>query len=314
MTRRRRSLGLGDLDAVLVSRVRSFNRLVTERVGALNDRFLGRDRPLGEARLLWEIGGGKTEVRQLRGRLALDSAYVSRMLRSLEKQGLAIVAESTGDARVRHVQLTKAGRVERAALDRLSDEFARSLLQPLSEDQRTRLTVAMAEVERLLVASMVTTTIAQPTSAAATWCFEQYFAELGARFDTGFDPGRSISADAHELVPPAGVLLVAWLRHEPIGCGALKLHRGAPAELKRMWLAPSARGLGLGRRLLQELERHAQEGGARVIHLETNRALTEAIALYRRSGYREVSAFNDEPYAHHWFEKRLSLTNGARRV
>jgi ribosomal protein S18 acetylase RimI-like enzyme len=73
-----------------------------------------------------------------------------------------------------------------------------------------------------------------------------------------------------------------------------------------MWVAPEARGLGLGRRLLQELERHARDTGVEVLHIETNRALTEAIELYRSSGYREVEAFNDEPYAHHWFEKRLS--------
>lgn len=293
------------MDSALLDQVRSFNRLVTERVGALNDHFLGRDRPLGECRLLWEIGEGEIEIRQLRGRLALDSGYVSRLLRSLEQQGLVQVEESTDDARVRRVHLTEAGRAERAALDQLSDEFGLSLLQPLSEEQRTRLTSAMAEVERLLVASMVTISPADPTSAAARWCFEQYFAELDARFDTGFDPGVSISADAHELQPPSGVLLIAWLRHEPIGCGALKLHDGAPAELKRMWVAPSARGLGLGGRLLRELEDYARDASVAVVHLETNRALTEAIALYRRSGYREAPAFNDEPYAHHWFEKRL---------
>ena len=72
-----------------------------------------------------------------------------------------------------------------------------------------------------------------------------------------------------------------------------------------MWVAPDARGLGLGRRLLLELERHARAAGAKVVRLETNQTLEEAIHLYRSSGYREVAAFNDEPYAHHWFEKRL---------
>jgi GNAT superfamily N-acetyltransferase len=104
---------------------------------------------------------------------------------------------------------------------------------------------------------------------------------------------------------PSGLLLIARLRREPVGCGALKLHGDAPAELKRMWVAPPARGLGLGRRLLRALEQHAGQAGATVLHLETNRHLTEAIALYRSAGYREVDAFNDEPYAHHWFEKRL---------
>jgi len=163
----------------------------------------------------------------------------------------------------------------------------------------------MAQVERLLVASMVKITVADPTGPDARWCFEHYFAELGERFDAGFDPALSISAHAHELAPPASLLLVAHLREEPVGCGALKFHENAPGEIKHMWVAPLARGLGLGRRLLEELEREAREAGVRVLHLETNHAIIEAIHLYRDCGYQEVEAFNDEPYAHHWFEKRL---------
>ena len=104
---------------------------------------------------------------------------------------------------------------------------------------------------------------------------------------------------------PAGLFLVATLHSEPVGCGALKFHPGAPAEIKRMWVASSVRGLGLGRRLLAELEARATAHGVRVLRLETNRALGEAIGLYLAAGYREVAAFNDEPYAHHWFEKAL---------
>ncbi|MGN6699950.1 MAG: GNAT family N-acetyltransferase [Thermomicrobiales bacterium] len=288
-----------------VEQVRSFNRLVTEQVGALNDHFLGRDRPLGEARLLWEIGTDGAEVRALRSRLALDSAYISRLLRSLEGQGLVVVEATATDGRVRRARLTEAGLHERAELDRRSDEFAYGVLAPLSEGQRARLTAAMAEVERVLVASMVTSTVADPAGQAARWCFEQYFAELNERFAAGFDPALSISASAAELTPPAGLLLIAHLREDPIGCGALKFHANAPAELKRMWVAPRMRGLGLGQRLLHELERHAIAAGVATLRLETNRALTAAIDLYRRSGYQEVAAFNNEPYAHHWFEKHL---------
>jgi DNA-binding MarR family transcriptional regulator/GNAT superfamily N-acetyltransferase len=288
-----------------VEQVRSFNRLVTEQVGALNDHFLGRDRSLGEARLLWEIGTEGAEVRELRSRLALDSAYISRLLRSLEGQGLVVVEASASDGRVRRARLTEAGRVERAELDHRSDEFAAAVLKPLHDGQRARLTAAMAEVERLLIASMVTIVVADPASRDARWCFEQYFAELNERFAAGFDPALSISASASELTPPAGLLLIAQLRQEPVGCGALKFHAAVPAELKRMWIAPRMRGLGLGQRLLNELERHAAAAGVATLRLETNRALTAAIELYRRSGYREVDAFNDEPYAHHWFEKRI---------
>lgn len=293
------------MERTLVERVRSFNRTVTERVGALNDHFLGRAHALGEARLLWEIGGAGAEIRELRGRLALDSAYVSRLLRSLQRQGLVVVEASREDRRVRRVQLTAAGLAERAELDQRADEFAHALLEPLSVRQQVRLAAAMAEVERLLLASMVRIAVTDPTSADARWCLEQYAAELNERFDAGWDPARSISAHPHELTPPAGVLLVAHVREAPVGCGALKFHAHAPAELKRMWVAPQVRGLGLGRRLLAALEHYASEAGVSVLRLETNRMLTEAIALYRRAGYEEVAAFNAEPYAHHWFEKRL---------
>jgi len=293
------------MDAGAVTQVRAFNRTVAERIGALTDGFLGRGRPMGESRTLWEIGLGGTEIRDLRARLGLDSGYTSRVLRSLEQEGLITVETSSGDGRVRYVQLTDAGRAERAELDRRADEVAWSFLEPLDAAQRDRLVTAMSDVQRLLLASMVDMAIEDPTTPDARWCIEQYFSELNTRFETGFDPSKSIPADTHELVPPRGALLIARLRGGPIGCGGLKFHPGEPAELKRMWVAPEARGLGLGRRLLVELERHAKEAGTRVVRLETNRTLSEAIQLYRSSGYREVAAFNDEPYAHHWFEKRL---------
>src|SRR5207253_7320066 len=156
-----------------------------------------------------------------------------------------------------------------------------------------------------LAASAVRIAASSPRRPAARACLRAYFAELAGRFDGGFDPARSISAGDGELTPPRGLLLVATLHGEPAGCGALKFHPGAPAEVKRMWVAPAVRGLGLGRRLLAELEAKAAAHGVEVLRLETNQTLTEAISLYRAAGYREVPAFNDEPYAHHWFEKAL---------
>jgi DNA-binding MarR family transcriptional regulator/ribosomal protein S18 acetylase RimI-like enzyme len=288
-----------------IASVRSFNRTVTQRVGALQDKYLARDRPLGASRVLWEIGEGATDVRSLRARLDLDSGYLSRLLRSLEGDGLVVVGPDRSDKRVRSVRLTARGRNERALLDRRSDELARSLLEPLSLDQRTRLVGAMDVVERLLSAGLVEVAIEDPRSAAARYCLESYYAELNSRFDTGFDPERAISTNAEELTEPAGLLLVARLHGEPIGCGALKLQGDVPFYIKRMWVAPEARGLGVGRRLLRELEDHARRRGAAVVHLETNKTLREAATLYRSAGYVEVDPFNDEPYAHHWFEKRL---------
>jgi DNA-binding MarR family transcriptional regulator len=289
----------------MVEQIRRFNRTVTQRIGALNDAFLSRDRPLGQARLLWEIGTQGSDVRLLRSRLDLDSGYLSRLLRSLEKDGLVAVSQSGTDGRVRTAHLTGRGLAERAELDRRSDDMAVSILEPLSTRQRTRLITAMAEVERLLVASAVRIGVCDPRHPDARSCVRAYFSELSHRFDGGFDPARSISADDGELIPPAGLLLVATVHAEPAGCGALKFHNGEPAEIKRMWVAPAVRGLGLGRRILADLEAHAAASGVRMLRLETNRALGEAIGLYRAAGYREVAAFNAEPYAHHWFEKTL---------
>jgi ribosomal protein S18 acetylase RimI-like enzyme len=288
-----------------VVEVRRFNRMVTQRVGALQEDYLARGRPLGEDRVLWEIGADGCDVRTLRARLDLDSGYLSRLLRSLTSAGLVQVEPSAADARVRMARLTKKGLAERRVLDARSDELAASILEPLDERQRARLTVAMDEVTRLLTASMVRVEVADPRLPVAQYCLNAYFEELGRRFESGFDPARSISADHAELTLPAGLLLVATLRSEPVGCGALKLHGPEPAEIKRMWVSPDARGLGLGRRLLAELERTAAAHGATAVRLETNHNLKEAIALYRSSGFEEVPAFNTEPYAHHWFEKPL---------
>ncbi len=289
-----------------VAQVRRFNRVVTQRVGALDDHFLSRDRPLGEARLLWEIGPEGCDVRSLRARLGLDSGYVSRLLRSLESARLVKVERAAHDGRVFTARLTARGLKERELLDRRSDALAGSLLEPLNEKQRDRLVAAMGDVERLLTAGLVKIEPRDPGDPQAQYCLEEYVRDIDRRFDGGWDPSRSISADPHELRPPAGLLLVASLASEPIGCGALKFHDREPTEIKRMWVAPSARGLGVGRRLLIELEAEAAARGmSRVVRLETNGSLSEAIALYRSAGYREVPAFNDEPYAHHWFEKRL---------
>jgi DNA-binding MarR family transcriptional regulator len=225
-------------------RVRSFNRAVTERIGALEDGYLSRGRPLGASRVLWEIGDDGADLRSLRARLGLDSGYLSRLVRSLEQDGLVAVEPSASDKRVRSVRVTAAGRAERALLDRRSDELAASLLAPLGETQRDRLVEAMEVVERLLVAGLVEIAIENPTSPAAGFCIESYFAELDRRFDTGFDPSRSIPADVEELTEPAGLLLVARLRGEPVGCGALKLHGTKPAELKRMWVARASASAG----------------------------------------------------------------------
>ncbi|MDG4760914.1 helix-turn-helix domain-containing GNAT family N-acetyltransferase [Micromonospora sp. WMMD710] len=296
------------MDSTLIAAVRRFNRTVTQRVGALDDEYMAQGRPLGQARLLWEIGPAGAEVAALRARLGLDSGYLSRLLRTLESEGLITVGQADqagGDGRIRTVQLTDAGRTEWTQLDERSDELAASILEPLTENRRERLVTAMAEVERLLIGSMVVIEPCPPGDPRVRACLRAYVRDIARRFDDGFDPALSKQLPDEALIPPAGVVLLATLNTEPIGCGAVKLHRDAPAEIKRVWVADTVRGLGVGRRLLSELERYAAERGATAVRLDTNRNLTEAIALYRATGYREIEAYNTEYYAHHWFEKQL---------
>ena len=289
------------MDETATQRVRSFHRVVTQRIGALNDEYMARGRSLGASRMLWEIGDDGTDLRALRARLDLDSGYLSRLLRSLAQEGLVTVEPGAPDRRVRTARLTPAGRAELSLLDERSDALARSLLAPLGEAQQSRLVDAMDVVERLLTATLVRIGVEDPAREAGRFCIESYFAELDRRLPGGYDPHQTIADAAEEL----SVFLVARLRGEAIGCGGLKLNGTEPAELRRMWVAPPARGLGVGRRILGELERHARERGVTVLRLETNGTLHEAGALYRSSGYERSERFGEEAIADHWFEKRL---------
>ena len=272
----------------------------------MNDHFLGRDRPLGESRLLYEIGPRGADLRDLRRRLGLDSGYVSRLVNALEEKGLVRLTQRTADQRVWKARLTASGRREVKLMNARSDEAAAAVLESLTPAQRTRLVAAMAEVHRLLQLAGLTIERVDPASPDARWCVDQYFLELDQRFESGFDPAASLSAEDPDLIPPRGAFLVASVDGEPVACGAVKSISPGVGSLKRMWVAEAVRGLGIGRRMLEALEAQARELGLTTLRLETNRTLPEAIRLYRSAGFREVAAFNADPYAHHWFEKRLA--------
>ena len=293
------------MDISQLEQIRRFNRLVTLRIGALDGSYLGRGRPLGQARLLFEIGPQGDDLRRLRERLGLDSGYASRLLNALVTNGLVRVEEDEADRRRRCVTLTAKGLAEHAAYDALSDDLARSLLEPLSPSQRARLVEAMAEVETLMAAASVTIGVEPEESEDARRCVEAYFRELDERFDDGFDPGSGGYAGSPKQ-GQGGCFMIARLDGEAIGCGALVAQDGGTGEIKRMWIAPQARGLGLSSRLLRALEEQARSLGMARVRLDTNRTLTEAQSLYRKAGYREIARYNDNSYADFWFEKDLA--------
>jgi DNA-binding MarR family transcriptional regulator/N-acetylglutamate synthase-like GNAT family acetyltransferase len=281
-----------------IAQVRSFNRLVTRQIGALNDRYLGH-RPLGESRVLFEIGERGATPRDVRARLGLDSGYVSRMLAALRRDGLVDAEPDPADRRTRRLRLTEAGRAEVRELDRISDELAASALAPLDADQRARLLRAQAEVRRLLAVSMVTIAREGPASSDARWCLGHYFAELAERFEESFDPARTLPA------LDVDAFLIARLSGQPAACGVLRTLRPGVGELLRMWVDRPHRGLGIGARILDALEAEAAALGHTSVRLYTNRSLAEAKAMYRSRGYVEIERYNDDPYANHWFEKDL---------
>lgn len=278
--------------------LRRFNRSYTQRIGALDESFLGLGMPLGSARLLFEIGAEEAPtVQLLRARLGLDSGYLSRLLRSLEAQGLVAVEPDPGDRRRRLVRLTASGRRTRQRLDDRSERLAADLLEPLSDRQRERLAEALATADLLVRAATVRLLEVDPTHPTAAEAVGHYFAELDRRFPHGFDPGAPDTG---------GTYLVATSDGLPVACGGVLDLGGGTAEIKRMWVHPEWRGAGLGARLLRDLEQLAGRLGHTVVRLDTNGTLTEAIAMYERGGYHAIERYNDNPYAQAWFEKALT--------
>lgn len=286
--------------------LRRFNRTHTQRVGALDESFLGSGRALGPSRLLFEIGPDGAAVVELRRRLGLDSGYVSRLLRGLEADGLVVVGPDRSDGRRRRAALTTAGLAEWQRLDDRSDDLAARLVAPLTDRQRTRLATALAEADLLLRAATVTFETVDPGAPEAVAAVGAYVGELGRRFPDGFDPGP-IGADdpSSAMAPPTGAFLVARSGPDVVACGGLQAIDSSTAEIKRMWVDREWRGVGLGRRQLAVLEGTAADLGYRRVVLDTNSALTEAIALYESVGYHPTERYNENPYAERWFEKVL---------
>jgi DNA-binding MarR family transcriptional regulator/ribosomal protein S18 acetylase RimI-like enzyme len=285
-----------------IARVRRFNRAVTSEVGALDTSFLGRGRPLGSARVLNAIGHGQSDVAAIRDYLGLDSGLMSRLLRGLEDEGLIETVPHPDDARRRVARLTKAGRSEFRAYEALSNAQAGDLLARHSRpDELLR---AMDLVASALGRGRIVLEEMNPRSDDARYCLGEYYAELARRFEKGFDVSLSRDPEAVDMIRPRGAFLVAMSDGLPIGCVGLK-GGGTIAEIKRLWVAPSARGLGLARRLMEAAEDIARELSIRILRLDTNSALPEAQQLYRNSGWNEIGRFNDDPYPDTFFEKHL---------
>lgn len=282
--------------------VRRFSRYYTRRIGVLSARYLGQDRPLAEARLLFEIGADGRGVHDLRDSLGLDSGYLARLLRSLERQGLIEVVAESRDRRARRASVTARGRTELGELDARSNDLAKELLAQLDATGRAELVGHLEAGYRLLRDSELTVNEVDPGSADLRRCLRAYAKELDQRFPEGYDVADLVGVDE---IRHGGAALVAYVRGRAVGCAVLRPHEEDVAEVKHLWVDSTARGRGVGRRLLLASERAASEGGMRTVRLDTHSTLAEAIRLYETSGYHTIPSYGNNLHAHLWFEKRL---------
>jgi DNA-binding MarR family transcriptional regulator/predicted GNAT family acetyltransferase len=287
-----------------IGRLRRFNRAVTRESGALDTSFLGRGRPLGAARVLHLIRSEGTDVALIRKRLDLDSGLMSRFLRALERERLIETQPDPADRRRSIARLTPAGQEEVAAYETLNNDRAARILARAGS-RAAEVMAAMDLIATLLNRDHLDVRQADPDSEAALFCLQSYFDELVARVPAA-RPEMFVLPDpgANSYRPPHGRFLVAWSDDLPVGCVSLRPLDASTAEIKRLWVHASARGQGLARRLMSAIEDEARAMGHRHLKLDTNSALTEAIALYRNSGWGDIACYTGPP-GDTWMGKAL---------
>jgi DNA-binding MarR family transcriptional regulator/GNAT superfamily N-acetyltransferase len=286
--------------------VRRFNRFYTRRIGALRAGLLDSPFPLAEARLLYELAHREQPTAsELARDLALDAGYLSRMLRGLERKRLITRSRAPSDGRQNLLGLTAAGRRAAATLDTRSSAEVRTMLGKLPEAGQRRLVDAMRDVERLLGAApapqapyllrphrpgdmgWVVHRHAVLYAREYGWDerFEALVAKIVAKFIDDFDPKRER----------------CWIaERDGESVGSVFLVKKAPtvAQLRMLYVEPTARGLGIGKRLVDECERFAREKGYRKIVLWTNSVLHAARHIYETAGYRLVAEKPHDSFGH----------------
>ena len=294
--------------AARIEAVRRFNRFYTRRIGVLREGLVDSPFSLAEARVLYEVANrtGPTAT-DLAGALALDPGYLSRLLRGLEKQGVVARRRSDADGRRSHLELTPRGRRAFAALDSRSAAEVAAMLGAVAAPEQQRLVSAIETIERLLGAQAeprVPYLLRPHRPGDIGWVvsrhgalyaqeygwderFEAFVATIAAGFIERFDPGRER----------------CWIAErdgENVGAVFLVRKSATVAQLRMLIVEPRARGLGIGKRLVDECERFARQCGYRRIVLWTNSILHAARGIYEAAGYRLVK---EEP--HHSFGQDL---------
>ena len=287
--------------------VRRFSRLYTNALGLLSSRLLETPYSLTEARVIFELAQAeRTELRDLRASLDLDAGYLSRIVGRFEASGIVVRERSTSDARRQVIRLTEEGSQAFALLDRRSAEQVRAMLSELSDDQQHRLVGAMKTIEAILApASLPRTVVLRlPRSGDFGWVVERHGAvyadEYG--FDATFESlvARIIVEYVEHANPDRQAAWIAEVQGERVGCVFCMRETERVARLRLLLVEPTARGLGIGARLVDECITFARRAGYERITLWTNDVLHAARHIYERAGFQLL-----KEEAHHSFGQDL---------
>jgi DNA-binding MarR family transcriptional regulator len=258
---------------------------------------------LNAARLLNAVGQDRTEISDIRAYLGLDSGLLSRLLRGLEDEGLVLTQAGAQDARRRTVSLTAQGRAEFDVYENLSNAQAQAVLDTTTNTEAFLKAVDL--VASVFGQSDIEILDVDVEDQRFARCMKRYETELVQVLNIEFSLKETGSADLSKMRPPKGNCLIATSEGIELGCvGVTELTAGV-GEVKRLWVSPATRGLGLSRRLMEQIEERARRLGMTRLVLDTNGGLSAALGLYRSMGWTEIERYNDNPYAQHFFEKRL---------
>jgi DNA-binding MarR family transcriptional regulator/GNAT superfamily N-acetyltransferase len=302
-----------------VDAVRAFNRFYTRVIGVLDEGLLRTDYSLTEARVLYELAQADAlDVGALREAVAIDAGYLSRILARFEEKGLVRRGPSEDDARRRVVRLTTRGRSVSGTLDRRSAEEIGALLSTLGDAEQRRLLGAMGTIRAALREdpSRRSVVVREPWPGDLGWIVERHGAVYRQEYgwDARFEAlvARIVADFAEHPDPRRDRAWIAEVDGEPAGC-VLCVHRDDEvAQLRLLLVEPSARGLGVGTRLVDEVLRFARDAGYARVTLWTQDALRDARRIYERAGFELVDAqphadFGPEVVAQTW---TLALGDG----
>ncbi len=279
---------MSSLTEARVSEVRAFNRFYTKVIGALQAGMLDSPYSLTEVRVLFELAQtGLMETGELRGLLGLDAGYLSRILARFEGDGLVRRERSASDARKQLVRLAPAGAEVFAALDRRSADEIGRLLTGLTEEEQGRLVASMATIRRLLDGSRERApyVIRPPRTGDLGWVVYRHGVLYSAEYGWGTEFEQLVAGIVAELDFTRDAGWIAEVAGERAGCVFYVRQDETTAKLRMLLVEPSARGLGLGRRLVEECLRHARAEGCKRIMLWTRDCLVSARRIYQAAGF-----------------------------